>query len=95
MENISAKILFPFPAGFALDLYGFCLYFVVVYLGYEMGLSLCVLIGEHVWHVKGVARHKHQRLEWTSVEVKKIHKNCDSYHHFGSCVWLARLFLPA
>jgi len=48
MKNISAKILFPVPAGFALDFYRFYLYFVVVYLGYKMGLYLCVPIGEYV-----------------------------------------------
>jgi len=95
MENISAKILFPFPSGFALDLYRFCLYFVVVYLGYEMGMSLCIPIGELVWHIKGVSQRKHERLEWTSVEVEKNHKNCDSYHHFGPRVRLACLFFPA
>jgi len=54
MKNISAKILFYVPAGFALDLCRFYLYFVVVYLGYKMGPYLRVLIGENVWHVKGV-----------------------------------------
>jgi hypothetical protein len=63
MVNYSAKILFPYPSGFALDLYGFCLYFVVVYLGYKMGPSLCVPIGEQVWHFKGVSQRKHKRLE--------------------------------
>jgi hypothetical protein len=94
-KNNAAKILFPFPAGFALDLFSFYLYFVVLYLRYEMGLSLCIPIGELVWHFKGVSQRKHKRLEWTSVEVEKNHKNCDSYHLFWPRVRLARLFFPA
>ena len=36
MKYSSAEILFVFPASFALDLIGFCLYFVAVYLGYKL-----------------------------------------------------------
>ena len=60
-----------------------------------MGPYLRVLIGEYVWHVKGVSQRKDKRLEWTSVEVEKNHKNCDSYLHFGPCVRLTGIFFPA
>ena len=71
MKNNSAMILFPVPADFTLDFYRFCLYFVVVYLGLKMRFSLRVPIGEHVWRIKGISQRKHERLEWTSVEVEK------------------------